>query len=39
MVKALYSDRTAKADREALISEVTEPEKTREFGVIDGEKA
>lgn len=38
MAKALYFDRKAKADREALIDEVTEPDRTREFGIIDGEK-
>ena len=38
MAKTLYFDRKAKADRDALIAEVTEPELVREFGVFSAEQ-
>ena len=38
MARALYFDRSAKADREALIAEVTETEMAREFGVWTAEE-
>jgi hypothetical protein len=33
MAKTLYFDRSAKADREALVAEVTEADTVREFGI------
>jgi len=39
MEKTLYFDRSAKADREALLAEVTVTESERRFGIWPEEKA
>ena len=39
MAKTLYFDRSAKADREALLAEVTVTESERRFGIWPEEKS